>query len=172
MVPQNAVNSKTFIMVCIPIITLQISEFNTAVNCFNILRMLVYLSYVFVAFYFLAICAEKTPFESLKHSLNARYVESANIQLHVSLLISITCRNDLTFRSEIVIFPVQVNMFHNGNSNNGTRMDVTVEECQSTLEIGKFLCPKFGYHWNCNLYTSIGYKIASCNDMTEGIVWL
>jgi hypothetical protein len=60
---------------------------------------------------------------------------------------------------------VQLNVFANGDWSRGTSVELNREDCAKSVDIGEVVCPQIGHDSTCSLYSSVGTRVISCQDV-------
>lgn len=65
------------------------------------------------------------------------------------------------------LFEFQVEVFPNGDWNNGVTITLTAEECAQPVDLSLIVVPKLGLTSECSLYTFYGTPIRTCEDAMQ-----
>jgi len=57
-----------------------------------------------------------------------------------------------------------VQIFLNGDWNNGVNVTLSGEECAWKVDLSEIVAPKAGYNGNCSLYTFYGRRVRTCEQ--------
>jgi hypothetical protein len=56
-------------------------------------------------------------------------------------------------------------LFYNGEWENGMQVVLTQEECAWKVDIAEIVCPKVAEEPSCSLYSPFGTRVVSCSDL-------